>query len=81
VRYTKKGEAVYAFVLDWPADGKAVLKTLAEGAKAYPGKVGKVELLGSRDGVKFTRGAEGLVVSLPETRPNAFAYCLKISAG
>jgi alpha-L-fucosidase len=81
VRYTKKGEAVYAFVLDWPTDGKAVLKTLAEGAKAYPGKVGKVELLGSEEGVKFTRDGSGLVVSLPESKPNAFAYCLKISGG
>jgi len=78
VRFTKKGDIVYAFVMGWPADGKAVLKTLAAGSEHFPKQVAKVELLGSGE-VKFTRDASGLTVNMPDTKPNNFAYCVKIT--
>ena len=41
VRFTAKGDTLYAFVMGWPADGKAVIKTLAKGAAAFPKDIGQ----------------------------------------
>jgi alpha-L-fucosidase len=78
IRFTKKDEVVFAFVMGWPADGKATIKSLAAGSENFPKQVAKVELLGSGE-VKFTRDASGLVVTMPAQKPNDFAYCLKIT--
>jgi len=78
VRFTKKGEVVFAFVMGWPDDGKATIKSLAAGSQNLPGQIARVELLGSGQ-VKFRRDASGLVVSMPEQKPNEYAVCLKIT--
>src|ERR1039457_1853212 len=46
IRFTKKGDIVYAFLMRWPADGKATIKSLATGSENYPKAIAKVELLG-----------------------------------
>jgi len=78
IRFTKKDETVYAFMMAWPDSGQVSIKTLAQGSSYYSGQIGKVELLGSGP-VKFTRDESGLAVSLPEKKPNDFAYALKIT--
>jgi len=78
VRFTKKGDVVYAFVMGWPANGKTTLKSIAAGSENFPKEVAKVELLGSGE-LKFTRDASGLTVNMPAQKPNDFAYALKIT--
>jgi alpha-L-fucosidase len=78
VRYTSKGDTLYAFLMGWPTDGKITLTSLAAGSENYPGQVGKIELLGSKDAVTFARDDKGLTVNLPATKPNDFAAALKI---
>jgi alpha-L-fucosidase len=78
VRFTTKGDTVYAFVMAWPAHGKAVIKSLAKGAPAFPKNVARVELLGAGQ-VKYAQDEQGLTVYLPENKPNDFAYALKIT--
>ena len=78
VRFTVKGDTLYAFVMNWPADGKAVIKTLAQGAEVFPRDIARVELLGA-GAVKFTRDATGLAISLPDKKPNDYAYGFKIT--
>ena len=80
VRFTAKGETVYAFVMGWPESGKAVIKTLAAGNEHYTREVGRVELLGASGALPFTRDGNGLAVTLPAQKPNEFAYALKITA-
>jgi alpha-L-fucosidase len=80
IRYTSKGGVVYAFVMDWPEDRQVMLKSLATGSSAFPKEIRKIELLGSRSPVTFSRGAGGLTVRLPVEKPNDIAYALKISA-
>ena len=75
IRFTAKDGSVYAFLLAWPADGRAVIQSLAEGA----GNVSSVSLLGSQEKLTWNQTTNGLVVNLPEARPCQFAYCLKIS--
>jgi alpha-L-fucosidase len=66
IRYTTKGDTLYAIALAWPEDGKLTLETLAQGKTEYQKQVGRVELLGSSGPLQFTRTAAGLVVTLPQ---------------
>jgi alpha-L-fucosidase len=78
VRFTTKGDTLYAFVMGWPAGGKAVIKTLAKGGAAFPKDIAKVELLGA-GAVAFTHDAAGLTINLPDKKPNDYAYGFKIT--
>jgi alpha-L-fucosidase len=80
IRFTTKGDALYALVLAWPANGKVTIKTLAPGSSHYPKEVGRVRLLGSRGALTFSRNPEGLVVTLPGRKPGDLAFALKIQA-
>jgi alpha-L-fucosidase len=77
-RFTKKGDTVYAFIMRWPDDGKAVIKSLAENSEHFPKKIGKIKLLGAGN-VKYTRDSSGLTVQLPDKQPNDFAWALEIT--
>ncbi len=77
-RFTAKGDTVYAFLMSWPESGKATIKSLAKGSEHFPQEIAKMELLGAGP-LKFTRDAAGLVVELPEQKPNDYAYVLKIT--
>ena len=77
-RFTKKGKIVYAFMMRWPETGKATIKSLAQGSENFPGRIAKVNLLGAGS-LKFTHDASGLVVNLPDKKPNDYAYALKIT--
>ena len=79
MRFTSKGNLLYAFVMAWPESGKVTIKSLAEGSANYPGKIAKVELLGSPAPVAFSRDANGLTVTMPGQKPNEYAYALKIT--
>jgi alpha-L-fucosidase len=75
IRFTTKNGAVYAYLMAWPSDGKAVIRSLAEGA----GKITSVALLGHRAKLDWQQSAEGLMIGLPTEKPCQFAYGLKIS--
>jgi alpha-L-fucosidase len=73
IRFTRKGETVYAFALGWPANGKLTIKTLAKGAAVLPKPIQRVELIGV-GAVTFTQDATGLTLNLPDKAPNPYAY-------
>jgi alpha-L-fucosidase len=77
-RFTAKGDTVYAFMMGWPEGGKATIKSIAQGSENFPKEVAKVEMLGAGT-LTFTRDASGLVVNLPEKKPNDYACTLKIT--
>jgi alpha-L-fucosidase len=78
IRFTTKGDVLYAIALGWPEDGKLTIEMLAQGRPEYPRQVGRVELLGRPGALRFSRDAAGLVIVLPDSKPNEFAYVLKI---
>jgi alpha-L-fucosidase len=78
IRFTTKGDILYATALDWPGDGKLTIETLAQGRTEYPKPIGQVELLGNPGPLPFSREANGLIVTLPKTKPNEYAYVLRI---
>jgi alpha-L-fucosidase len=72
-RFTTKGKTLYAIALAWPENRKLVVKSLAGQT------VKRVELLGHRGRLKWERSPHGLIVTLPDKAPNAFAVTLRIS--
>jgi alpha-L-fucosidase len=80
IRFTTKGDTLYAFFLGWPADGKLSIKSLALGSGHHPREIGRIELLGAAGRqLMFTRDATVLVVTLPEKKPSEFVATLKIT--
>jgi alpha-L-fucosidase len=82
VRFTrnKANTAVYALVLGWPAEA-IVIQSLGLSAATQPGKVAKVELLGTEEKVNWQQNAGGLRVELPKQyRPKVdYAAALKVT--
>ena len=77
VRFTVKGDALYAIILGpWPG-AQAVVTSLATGP-APAGKITSVTMLGSPGPLAFTQDADGLKVTLPATAPCRYGYTLKI---
>jgi alpha-L-fucosidase len=78
IRFTTRGDTLFAAVMNWPGDEPVTIASLASG-KGVPGRVRKVELLGHPGTLKFTQDAEGLKVKFPPERPCDFVYSLKIT--
>ncbi|MYN20096.1 alpha-L-fucosidase [Rugamonas sp. FT107W] len=80
IRYTVKGNVVYAFVMGWPADGKVVLKSMGSASAHLKQRVARVELVGRGDPLPFRQTAEGLHLTLPADAPAlSYAVALKVS--
>ena len=78
VRFTTKGDALYAFILGWPG-AQAKLPILAPGGQHSVGKIRNVELLGVKGNLIWTQDANGLVTQLPARQPANHAIVLKIT--
>jgi len=76
-RFTTKGRVLYAIGLSWPADGNAVIHSLAPTAGSEP--VQSVALLGSDAKVQFGQRADGLHVQLPAQAPAKYSYALRVT--
>lgn len=79
IRFVEKGKTIYAHVMEWPADGKVLIKSLASDSPYHKGGIKRVELLGGGK-AEFQRTKKGLLVSLPKGgRPNDISLVLKIN--
>lgn len=79
IRYTTKGDVLYALVLDWPKNGRQVtMEHLAPGnSRINP--VEDVKLIGHEGDLEWRQYGDGLEVIFPEQKPCDFAYALKIT--
>jgi len=77
IRFTrsKDGKTLYAIALEWPKDGKLVVKSLAAGA----GKINGLSLLGHEGKIDWEQTADGLTVTMPKEKPCDVAYSLRIT--
>jgi alpha-L-fucosidase len=76
VRFTTKGNVLYAFVMGWP-EKETVIRPLA--AESAGMKVANVALLGFPGKLEWTQEAGGLKVRMPQEKPCDYAIALKIS--
>ena len=79
IRFTSKGNDLYAIALGWPEGGQLTIKSLAEGASTSNLGTGHVRLLGSDAEVPSKGDASGLHLQLPSNKSGEYAYVFKIS--
>ena len=79
IRFTTRGDALYAIVLAWPESGRVSVRSLGRGQPHLEGEIRSVELLGAKASVEWTCDEEGLHVTLPAEPPGAHALALRIS--
>lgn len=77
VRFTTKGDTLYAFVMGWP-DKRVFIKLLATTSPLSPRKITNVELLGYKEKLQWTQDEQGLTVEMPREKPCDYAIALKI---
>ncbi|MFI7228219.1 alpha-L-fucosidase [Nonomuraea angiospora] len=78
IRFTRRGDTVYATLLAWPQDGTAAIAGLGTGEGLLESRPARVELLGHGP-VAWRLAEEALYADLPPTPPTKAAYMLKIT--
>ena len=79
IRFTVKGNILYAFLLGWPGENEARIESLGYMSKLTNGKkIGKVSLLGYKGELVWEQLAGSLGVKMPLTAPCEHAVVLKI---
>jgi alpha-L-fucosidase len=79
IRFTVKGNTLYAIALKYPLDLKLKIASLAKGSPNLTGEISDISLLGSDAKLKWSQESGGLVVDMPVVAPCEHAYVLKIS--
>jgi len=79
IRYTRKGNTVYALILGWPGANTAItMKMFGQGGLAQDIKVTKMSMLGTRERIKWQRQTDGLVVYTPNKKVDEMAIVFKL---
>ncbi len=79
IRFTTKGDTLYAIALAWPQDGKLVIRSLAPNLPYYRGEIDRIGLLGTSKKLQWSRDANGVTIQLPAAPPCEYAFVFKIS--
>jgi alpha-L-fucosidase len=74
IRFNIKGDVLYATAMDWPQDGKLVIKSLAKNSRHFPNEIQKVEWLATKQSLSFERRENALAVMLPERTSDDLTY-------
>jgi alpha-L-fucosidase len=77
IRFTTKGNTLYAFVQGWPKD-EAVVKALGLASPQQPGKIQKVEVLGYKGNVSWKQEDAALKVQMPAEKMSDIGFTLKV---
>ncbi len=79
IRYTRKGDTVYAIALGWPGDGeKTTMRIFGWRGAAKDIAIEKVSMLGTDAPLRWKRGAKGLSVACPKSVPDTLAVVFKL---
>ncbi|MFB3895289.1 MAG: alpha-L-fucosidase [bacterium] len=80
IRFTKKGNILYAICLDWPGDAQSLkISSLALSKDTL--KIKSVSLLGFHDTLVWKQDKQGLMINLPKEKPGENAWSFKIQFG
>jgi alpha-L-fucosidase len=78
IRFTTKGDAIYAIALGWPGE-QVTVRLLGKSSPLVSGEVSEVRLLGHEGKLEWSRKEEGLTVKMPAQRPCEHAFALRIT--
>ncbi len=79
IRFTTKKGALYAMTLGKPASEQITIASLATGAKFGAGDIKRVEVLGAKKPLVFTRDDKGLHITLPAALSHDIGVAFKIT--
>ncbi len=79
IRFTTKGDTLYAIALGWPTNGQLVIQSLAKPDGEPVNAITSINLLGYRGNLKWSQTTDGLVVTLPAQKPSEYTVGLKIT--
>jgi alpha-L-fucosidase len=79
LRFTTRGDTLYAIALAWPDSGRVTIKALASDNALFSHTVAKVELLGVSEPLQWLRGADGLTITLPSYKSGEHAFAFRIT--
>jgi alpha-L-fucosidase len=77
-RFTTKGATLYAIGMKWPANGEAVVRSLAAGSLGPEKEIRNVALVGATGKIEWHQQSDGLHVKLPPKPLTPHGYVLKI---
>lgn len=80
IRFTTRGNLLYAIALGWPKNGTLRIHSLWEGNPYLPGPVCTVELLGRNGSLRWDQRSDGLYINLPTEMPAEPAFTFRITA-
>ena len=75
LRFTQKGETLYAMALKWPENGQILIKSLTPDRL----QIQKVELLGNSGQPSWNLSTNGLGLDLTSCKPSPFPLAFRIS--
>jgi len=78
IRFTTKGNTLYAIALAWPGE-QLVIKSLGKSLSLWDQEVSSISLLGQEGQLEWSRDESGLAVKLPDRKPCEYAFALKIA--
>jgi len=77
IRFTTKGNALYACLLSWPGE-EAVIHSINPASSIRAEQIGRISLLGSAGNLPWSQNADGLHIHMPDQPPCEHAYVYKI---
>lgn len=78
IRFTRKGDTVYAIALAWPKE-ELVIRALRSGSPQESRKVAAVRLLGTNQNLKFSQDEGGLKIAPPAAAPSEYAHAFAVT--
>jgi len=78
VRFTQKGNVLYAIALGWPTNGMQIV-SLGKKARLLDHSIDRIQLLGSKEKLKWTQTDNALAIQQPENQPNSIAIVFKLT--
>jgi alpha-L-fucosidase len=78
IRFTQKGDTLYAFLLAWPSDPRAVIKSLGTNAKLLEKPIKEITMLGSKQKLKWSQTGEALTIDIPNDQTKDVTAAFKI---
>jgi alpha-L-fucosidase len=79
IRFTAKGNTLYAIACGWPESGALTIKSLASSSSSARGRVTDVHLLGHNGSLEWKQDEKGVTIQLPAQKPGEYAYAFKIA--
>jgi alpha-L-fucosidase len=79
IRFTTKGNTLYAIVMGWPESNVVTIQSLNSGQDLWFGEISSIQLMGCDQKLGWDRTKEALEIQLPDEKTGMFAYVLKIN--